>query len=438
LGSRATCIGFEARDLGMAFEFPGVEGLGEETFGEAKVLQPIVNGSTINQYITYLVQVTLGGESYSSRKRYSDFEWLRNALTSCFPGVRVPPLPKKHSTAQGLLAKTGMSQEAFIETRRAGLEDFLKRCLQRKELCVDSKILRGFLGTTSEEATEEFKRKIDGVSISGKSQKYSQIFEALKEASLPTEDRISPCKEFLRDQVQQLRELSDGYKAIVDAQEAVTKALAGAQTKLSALSYSESTIIERAGFAKDSRIELIEGLRQQSKVMQASPAMHYDLLLEAAERELLEAEAMTEALESVELLETDSQEAREKAQSMGTTLKKVMDGGDIPSTGTGVARMLGIAAPKDREERIAEMKADHEKKQKDATAMEEWYELARRVLICREMESFFREKVTGHKQAKNAFAGLSQSTAERMVGIWGGGGPVATALDPLEAAVEYE
>lgn len=415
----------------------------EEAFGEAHVVQPETTGSAINKYTTYLVQAKMGEESLNSRKRYSDFEWLRKALTACFPGVRIPPLPKKHSTAQGVLAKTGVSEDGFIEARRAGLEDFLKRCFKRRELCIDSKLLKGFLGQSSDEALEEFKRKIDNVSMGGKCQKYAQIYADVKDASPPAEDRVELCSQFLTDQMQQLRELADGYKEVADAQEAATKALLGAQLKLAAISHSEASALTRAGVPKEARVELVEGLRQQSKIMQAAPAMHYDLLYEAAERELLEAEAMHEAIESVEGLKSDMQEATEKAQVMGKTLEGVLAGGEIPSTGTGVARMLGISKPKDREERIAEMKADHEKKQKDVTAMQEFQQLAEKVLVCREIDRFFSEKVTGHRQAKDSFASLSQSSAERFVSIWGGGasqGYPASAISAElpEAEVEYE
>merc|ERR1712146_131424 len=99
-----------------------------------------------------------------------------------------------------------------------------------------------------------------------------------------------------------------------------------------------------------------------------------------------------------------------------------MDGGEIPSTGTGVARMLGIAPKKDREERIEEMKADHEKKKQEVAAMAEFHQLSRRVLVRVEIARFYEEKVAGHRRTKNAFADLSQKTAESLARIWGGVG----------------
>merc|ERR1712151_1364074 len=120
--------------------------------------------------------------------------------------------------------------------------------------------------------------------------------------------------------------------------------------------------------------------------------------------------------------------------TMGTTLKKVVDGGEIPSTGTGVARMLGIAPKKDREQRIAEMKADHEQKQKDVVSTEEFYRAARTVLVCHEIDSFFKEKVAGHRQARDSFASVSQKTAERLANIWGETGTASQSHGSPEAA----
>jgi len=453
------CFGFQGLsmdDFGLpaddfALPVEKSQSLGSVTYGEAKVVQPETKGSTINQYTTYLVQAKFGEDSFNCRKRYSDFEWVRKALISCFPGVRIPPLPKKQSAASGLLSKVAAFDDAFIEARRAGLEDFLKRCFQRKELCVDSKLLRGFLGASTEEESEAFKEKIDRVSVCAKSQKYAQIFADVQEAHMPdgqTDDEIErTCSEvlkpFLVTQTQLLRELADGFKEVVDAQAVVAKVLSGAQSKLAAVAMAESGAPFNGSNPSAARKELEEGLRKQSKAMQASPDMHYELLLDAAERELLETEAMQEAVDSVESLQWEWTAAREKAESLGNTLKNVMAGGEIPSTGTGMARMLGLAPAKDREARIETMKTEHEQKKKEVAALEEFRRLTRKVLVCREMDCFFKMKEAGNRLAVDDFAGLSAGTAGKFAGIWlgGGGGSAgypAVVDEAPEADVEYE
>jgi len=390
----------------------------EQAHGEAQVSQPETQTGKVGQYTTYLVEVSLGGENFSSRKRYSDFEWLRKAICACFPGVRIPPLPKKQNKALGLLAKTGISGDAaFIEARRVGLEHFLRNILRRSELCVESQILKKFLAASTEQDLDELKKKIDGVSVSAKYQKYAQIFAEFKEASAPEDDRIAKTRQFLSSQIPQLWDLSDGFKEVVDAQQAVTKAVSHAEVALTSVSHTESGILDTPA-----RGDLLAGLRQQRDNMQAFPAMHYDLLLTSVEQEVLDAEAMLEALDSLDALRRDLDEAKRKLETLGTSLTNVLAGGEIPSSGTGVARMFGIAAPKDREVWLADKKKEQEQMQKDAIAMGEFLILARNVLLCREIDKFNEGKNDEHRHIKDTFEDLSRKSAQRMLSAWGGSG----------------
>merc|ERR1711974_524882 len=199
--------------------------------------------------------------------------------------------------------------------------------------------------------------------------KYSEIFVEFKNAEAVDEKRMAAAKNLGSSQIGQLRELADGLKNVVDAQQAVTKAVVDTQSKFAAVSRTESM----SGCLREeelgARTELVSGLRGHRDAMQAFPAMHYDLLLAATERELLDAEAMSEALSSLEVLQTELEKAQRRADSQKATLQNVLDGGEIPSTGTGVARMLGIAPQKDREESIAKMKAELEKSEKEVASI---------------------------------------------------------------------
>ncbi|CAK0849114.1 unnamed protein product [Prorocentrum cordatum] len=112
-------LGQDALDLATPEPAPAALPLFEaaEACGQAWVERPETAGSAVNRYTTYLVRGTLGREeaAFSSRRRYSDFEWLRKALVANFPGVRVPPLPRKQ--------RAGRFEDAFVEARRSGLED---------------------------------------------------------------------------------------------------------------------------------------------------------------------------------------------------------------------------------------------------------------------------------------------------------------------------
>ena len=63
----------------------------------------------------------------SVRRRYSDFEWLRNELERDSKIV-VPPLPSKAIKRQlPFRSDDGIYEEGFIEDRRSGLEAFVNK-----------------------------------------------------------------------------------------------------------------------------------------------------------------------------------------------------------------------------------------------------------------------------------------------------------------------
>uniref|UniRef100_A0A3Q3KYC8 Sorting nexin 12 n=1 Tax=Labrus bergylta TaxID=56723 RepID=A0A3Q3KYC8_9LABR len=74
------------------------------------------------------------------RRRYSDFEWLKNELERDSKIV-VPTLPSKALKRQlPFRADEGLFEEAFIEERRSGLEQFINKIaghpLAQNERCL--------------------------------------------------------------------------------------------------------------------------------------------------------------------------------------------------------------------------------------------------------------------------------------------------------------
>jgi sorting nexin-1/2 len=65
----------------------------------------------------------------SALRRFSDFLWLVEALTSNNPGIVIPPVPDKHTF--------GRFQEQFIETRRLALERSLTKITSHPVLQLD-------------------------------------------------------------------------------------------------------------------------------------------------------------------------------------------------------------------------------------------------------------------------------------------------------------
>ncbi|XP_073519405.1 sorting nexin-30 isoform X3 [Phyllobates terribilis] len=83
---------------------------------------------TMETYITYRVMTkTTRSEfdlpEYSIRRRYQDFDWIRNKLEETQPTHFIPPLPEKF-VVKGVVDRFS---EEFVETRRRALDKFLKR-----------------------------------------------------------------------------------------------------------------------------------------------------------------------------------------------------------------------------------------------------------------------------------------------------------------------
>ena len=77
--------------------------------------EKIEGGLFSKSYVTYLVEASPLGTK--TRKRYTDFEWLRQIMSSFYLGSVIPPLPKKNFS--------GRFNENFISKRMRGLEKFM-------------------------------------------------------------------------------------------------------------------------------------------------------------------------------------------------------------------------------------------------------------------------------------------------------------------------
>ncbi|KAK9469796.1 hypothetical protein V1512DRAFT_18406 [Lipomyces arxii] len=82
-------------------------------------------------YIAYTIRTG----DLSVRRRYSEFESLRNALTRLFPTLIVPPIPEKHTMADYAAKPTKAKEDLrIIDHRRRMLAVFLNRCRAMKQI----------------------------------------------------------------------------------------------------------------------------------------------------------------------------------------------------------------------------------------------------------------------------------------------------------------
>ncbi|XP_071957283.1 sorting nexin-12-like [Antedon mediterranea] len=101
-------------------------------FLEIDIVNPETHGFAKNRYTDYEVRMRSNLPIFklkesSVRRRYSDFEWLRNELERDSKIV-VPPLPGKAWRKQmPFRSDDGIFEDDFIEERRQGLEAFINR-----------------------------------------------------------------------------------------------------------------------------------------------------------------------------------------------------------------------------------------------------------------------------------------------------------------------
>jgi hypothetical protein len=110
-----------------------------------------VSAGFMQSYTAYTVRSELCKEGV--RRRYSDFDWLRDVLVARFHGVAVPLMPEKRLV--------GNQSKGFIEERMAGLEQFLLLVASNPYLRMDS-TLRTFLTTADGPSFEQAKKAAAG------------------------------------------------------------------------------------------------------------------------------------------------------------------------------------------------------------------------------------------------------------------------------------
>lgn len=114
-------------------------------FLEIDVVNPITHGVAKKRYTDYEVRMKTNLPVFKTkdsnvRRRYSDFEWLRNELERDSKIV-VPPLPGKAWKRQmPFRGDDGIFEEEFIEDRKKGLEIFINKIaghpLAQNERCL--------------------------------------------------------------------------------------------------------------------------------------------------------------------------------------------------------------------------------------------------------------------------------------------------------------
>ena len=165
-------------------------------------------------YVSYQI-ITLPF-NFKVRRRYSDFEWLRNILSQIYVNCILPPIPKKNYGDR--------FNENLISKRQRGLEKFLYG-LVIHPLIKHSEILYDFLSNTNEEQFNNNKKKYaNNVNDLYIKNIYSYTYDLKKLKSLngksdvnisnEKETYFQNIKDNINLNIEQLSKLNKSYRAL--------------------------------------------------------------------------------------------------------------------------------------------------------------------------------------------------------------------------------
>ena len=96
-----------------------------------------------NNYVEYEIETITNNNNIIVKRRYSDFEWLRNTLLKNNPGLMIPPLPNKKMGSRRF-------ELSFIEKRMKFLQNFIDNIITNKIFLANESLVC-FLTETNKE-----------------------------------------------------------------------------------------------------------------------------------------------------------------------------------------------------------------------------------------------------------------------------------------------
>lgn len=147
---------------------------------DVDVTDPRTDGPRFNTFVTYNLQSTWN--TAGVRRRYSDFEWLREVLKYRFHGLAIPMLPEKK-----LIGNKGAE---FVEERMRGLCSFMINLVQNPYLRNDHTVkLFMTVEDTGAGEWEQSKKAVGGGEGAHPSANpgLNRWFGVLRQLSLPSE-----------------------------------------------------------------------------------------------------------------------------------------------------------------------------------------------------------------------------------------------------------
>lgn len=255
--------------------------------GMVRVSDPRTEGGRFKKHTTYSVSVEGDGELFAKnlRRRYNDFVWLRGALTRRFPGVLVPPLPKKKLIGRN---------DKFKESRMRGLQRFLYLVLQTAFLA-DSGCVKSFLSVSDFESERKLENK-RSPRVADLTAYYKIVFAdaaALAPINEPIE-QILVLRDFLRSSKQSMSSMLDATNKIISSYSRISSKMELMATTLDDMQRGEDFLTGEA--APIHKVVVLQGFCTLFGSVGKQPNAWMNTVSETVELEVRNFEAMLEAV----------------------------------------------------------------------------------------------------------------------------------------------
>ena len=372
---------------------------------QVNVTDPENKSIGLGKYTVYLVSgITPDGHNFSTRKRYSDFEWLRSTLVMQFPGVFIPPIPKKK--------KVGRFEKGFIEFRRRYLEEFLKRIFNRNYLA-SSELVRTWLNR-SDSGMEALKKEESNRPLFDIVTQYFSSFDNVLSTddasinklgrpsnrfSVPNIDTssISEFSNLLESHFVQLEQLSEHLNTITSSYNCINNSFREIPTLFHNICLHNET---------SSRLNLSTIFTNLYNINSSSVQRHYDMLHGIITREMNDTECMIEAVQTLEKMQClivpsnsnsvgdnstlNDYRSNSLSNSNNNTITSVFS-----SAAKGIASGFSLFTSKSREGSFNSESnlSKLERYREDQSALRTLLSAGRVVLVIHEMPHFFSEKI---------------------------------------------
>eukprot|EP00916_Digyalum_oweni_P014602 GHVL01023961.1.p1 GENE.GHVL01023961.1~~GHVL01023961.1.p1 ORF type:complete len:422 (+),score=77.33 GHVL01023961.1:82-1347(+) len=378
----------------------------ENSAYEVNVTDPETRQSGISRFTTYLISGhEESGRSFSSRKRYTDFQWVRTALVDNFPGFFVPPIPRKR--------KIGRFDEEFVERRREGLEAFLKEIFNRPYLA-NLSFFRSWL-QRAESGMESLKREIAIRPLVDAYEEYKNIvsswYKDKRHKRVTDMGTLRTIGQYLEKNRQALSRIKRSASQLSQSHAAVQRQIEDLQAHLSELNMSEQQFMGVNDIGTKPRVDLSEPLLCEKEVRSEYLRGNYSIFLSVIMRELQDTECMLDSVASLERLTAMWMQIRSRLgrqQNQQQCIKDSQHGNMI----------VNLFQRKDKDTQLYDLTADVEKSKEMMKCCEEWVSVAAGILVESELVQFTNEKIDNFKLMSNEFSKRQLSQNVQLTEVW--------------------